>query len=179
MPGEAFGQPGERATGRLDFGRATVADLQPFLAIMGILHQEPAASAFTRLLAKELRGDDYVVLAHLFEEISVLALHRLVSESLLFDAFAFDMYWDELREDMVNLRQRTANRKLCENFEVAAERARIYCAAFKAFRQGDDPARRGSRNPRPASPPPAPRQPSTDSPAQELSQPRRDAGERP
>ena len=64
--------------------------------------------------------------AHLFEEISVLALHHLVPEALLFDAFGFDLYWDELREDIMSLRQQTGNEKFCENFEIAADRARDY-----------------------------------------------------
>jgi hypothetical protein len=77
-------------------------------------------------LKKSLQPDDYVLLAHLFEEISVLALHRLIPEALLFDAFAFDLYWDELREDVARLRAATGNEKFCENFELAAERAREY-----------------------------------------------------
>jgi hypothetical protein len=97
-----------------------------FLGIMTILHTEPAAPAFGRLLKKSLERDDYVVLAHLFEEISVLVLHRLIPEALLFDAFAFDLYWDELREDIQSLRQQTGNEKFCENFEIASDRARDY-----------------------------------------------------
>lgn len=95
---------------------------------MQMLHSEPTASAFGRLLKKRLQGEDYMQLAHLFEEISVLALHHLVPESLLFDAFAFDLYWDELREDVLELRATTGNDKFCENFEIAAERAREYRA---------------------------------------------------
>ena len=45
---------------------------------MSILHSEPVAPAFGRLLKKKLEPDDYVLLAHLFEEISVLALHHLI-----------------------------------------------------------------------------------------------------
>ena len=59
---------------------------------MSILHTEPAAPPFARLLKQQLQPDDYVLLAHLFEEISVLALHHLIPEALLFDAFAFDLY---------------------------------------------------------------------------------------
>jgi hypothetical protein len=95
---------------------------------MQLLHSESTAPAFARLLKKSLEGDDYVLLAHIFEEISVLALHHLVPEALLFDAFAFDLYWDELREDVMKLRGATANEKFCENFELAAERAREYRA---------------------------------------------------
>jgi hypothetical protein len=93
---------------------------------MTILHTEPAAPAFGRLLTKNLEPNDYVVLAHLFEEISVLALHHLIPEALLFDAFAFDLYWDELREDILSLRRQTGNEKFCENFEIASDRARDY-----------------------------------------------------
>jgi hypothetical protein len=93
---------------------------------MNTLHSGPTAPAFGRLLQKKLEADDYMLLAHLFEEISVLALHHLVPEALLFDAFAFDLYWDELREDVLALRAQTGNEKFCENFEIAAERAREY-----------------------------------------------------
>jgi hypothetical protein len=99
-----------------------------FLGLMSILHTEPAAPAFGRLLRKSLQPDDYVLLAHLFEEMSVLALHHLVPEALLFDAFAFDLYWDELREDVQSLRVQTGNEKFCENFEIASDRAREYRA---------------------------------------------------
>lgn len=111
-----------------DFGRVSPENAQTFLAIMQVLHNEPTAPAFGRLLQKRLEQDDYVLLAHVFEEISVLALHHLVPEALLFDAFGFDLYWDELREDVMKLRVATANEKFCENFEIAAERAREYRA---------------------------------------------------
>ena len=111
-----------------DFGRVTAENAPTFLAIMKVLHSEPTAPAFARLLKKRLESDDYVLLAHLFEEISVLALHHLIPEALLFDAFAFDLYWDELREDVAKLRAGTGNEKFCENFELAAERARDYRA---------------------------------------------------
>ncbi len=109
-----------------DFGRVSPEHAQTFVAIIELLHREPTAPAFGRLLKKSLEADDYVLLAHLFEEISVLALHHLIPEALLFDAFAFDLYWDELREDVTRLRIATGNEKFCENFELAAERAREY-----------------------------------------------------
>lgn len=111
-----------------DFGRASADHAQIFVAIMQMLHTEPNADAFARLLRKRLQPDDYMQLAHLFEEICVLALHHLIPEALLFDAFAFDLYWDELREDVLGLRATTGNDKFCENFEIAAERAREYRA---------------------------------------------------
>lgn len=91
-----------------------------------------------------------MLLAHLFEEISVLALHHLIPEALLFDAFAFDLYWDELREDVIKLRAANANEKFCENFELAAQRAREYRAdrppktRWKHRDEGADPPDRGS-----------------------------------
>ena len=109
-----------------DFGRVSAEHARTFIAIMEILHGEPTGPAFGRLLKKNLQADDYMLLGHLFEEISVLALHRLIPEALLFDAFAFDLYWDELREDVLGLRAETGNEKFCENFEIAAQRAREY-----------------------------------------------------
>src|SRR6184192_365059 len=108
------------------FGRVSAEHAQTFIGIMHTLHSEPTATAFGRLLKKNLQADDYMLLAHVFEEISVLTLHHLIPEALLFDAFAFDIYWDELREDVLALRAETGNEKFCENFEIAAERARDY-----------------------------------------------------
>ena len=108
------------------FGRIAPDHAAIFLALMAMLHSEPLAPAFGRLLKKSLQPDDYVLLAHLFEEVSVLLLHHLIPEALLFDAFAFDLYWDELREDIQSLRRQTGNEKFCENFEIAADRARDY-----------------------------------------------------
>src|SRR5437867_9506583 len=109
-----------------DFGRVSADHAQIFLGIINTLHNGPTAPAFGRLLQKKLEPDDYMLLAHLFEEISVMALHHLIPEALLFDAFAFDLYWDELREDVLAVRAQTGNEKFCENFEIAAERARVY-----------------------------------------------------
>jgi hypothetical protein len=130
MAGPGIRLPGSGGVGRVDFGRSTPEQVPGFVGLMGILHTEPIASAFARLLRKELIVDDYVQLAHLFEEICVLALHRHIAEELLFDAFAFDMYWDELREDVQRVRHLTGNAKFCENFEIAAERARHYRTDF-------------------------------------------------
>lgn len=138
----------------LDFRQAAQPDAPVFLGIMQVLHREPLASAFARLLAKDLRQDDYVHLAHLFEEVSVLLLHRLLNEALVYDAFALDMYWDEIREDVLNLRRRTGNEKFGENFEIAADRAREY-------RRLQPPKLRWSHPGRPPDqpPPPPPRRP--------------------
>src|SRR2546430_17428653 len=109
-----------------DFGRVSAERAQTFIGIMHTLHSDPTASAFGRLLKKRLGAEDYILLAHVFEEISVLILHRLIPEALLFDAFAFDLYWDELRQDVGSLRAQTGNEKFCETFEIAAEAAREY-----------------------------------------------------
>ena len=130
MAGPGVNLTGPGFSGSADFGRSTQEQVPGFIGLMRILHAEPTASAFARLLRKELIADDYVQLAHLFEEISVLALHRHIAEELLFDAFAFDMYWDELREDVLEVRRQTGNDKFCENFEIAAERARAYRVDF-------------------------------------------------
>lgn len=147
-----------------DFGRVTPEHASTFLGIMSMLHGEPVAPAFGRLLKKSLQPDDYVLLAHLFEEISVLALHHLVPEALLFDAFGFDLYWDELREDITALRQQTGNEKFCENFEIAADRAREYRndrppkRRWQHRSEGDSPQdRRGGPPPPPKLGPAAPR----------------------
>jgi len=130
---------------------------------MRLLHSEPTASAFNRLLTKELGGDDHVTLVHVFEEISVLALHRLIGEDLLFDAYAFDLYWEELREDVLALRRQTANQKLGEHFALAAERAREHRRPLPTkLRWGrDDPPGGGWKgggrgHPRPATGPDPP-----------------------
>jgi hypothetical protein len=132
-----------------DFGRVNPEHAATFLGIMSLLHGEPVAPAFGRLLKKSLEPDDYVLLAHLFEEISVLALHHLIPEALLFDAFAFDLYWDELREDITSLRQQTGNEKFCENFEIAADRAQDY-------RNDRPPKRRWHHRPEGEDPPDPP-----------------------
>ncbi len=108
------------------FGRVSPGHAATFLAIMSILHAEPAAAPFARFLKKQLQSDDYVLLAHLFEEISVLLLHHLIPEALVFDTFAFDLYWDDLREDILSVRRQTGNEKFCENFDVASDRTRDY-----------------------------------------------------
>jgi hypothetical protein len=151
-----------------DFGRAGPEHVAPFLGIMSVLHSEAVAPPFSRLLSKALQPDDYVLLAHVFEEISVLALHRLIPETLLFDAFAFDLYWDELREDVMEARRATANEKYCENFEIAAERARVYRNDRPPKRRwlhrrddgdADDPPRGGHP---PRAPEPSPTHPARD-----------------
>ena len=162
-------KPDDARTPAPDFGRVSQEHAQTFTAIMNTLHGEPTAPAFGRLLQKRLEPNDYMLLAHLFEEISVMALHHLIPEALLFDAFAFDLYWDELREDVLGLRVETGNEKFCENFEIAAERAREYRQdrppklRWKRPDFGDDPPGGLGVRP-PGRPPPSdpPRKPSPD-----------------
>ncbi|TMF83184.1 MAG: hypothetical protein E6I11_11655 [Chloroflexi bacterium] len=70
--------------------------------------------------------DDEIPMAHVFEEISTLALHGLLPEDLLFDAFAIDIYWSQLEARVQQVRKATSNDKFCENFEIAAELAVAY-----------------------------------------------------
>src|SRR5712692_8389039 len=144
-----------------DFGRISPEHAATFIGIMSMLHSETAAPAFGRLLKKSLQPDDYVLLAHIFEEISVMALHHLIPEALLFDAFGFDLYWEELREDILSLRQQTGNEKFCENFEIASDRAREYRNDRPPKRRwhhkpgGEGPHDpRGGRGPHPSAPAP-------------------------
>jgi len=109
-----------------NFGTATRADVPGFLGIMQIVHQEPTSSMFARLVEGAQRREDEVPLAHLFEEISTLALHGLIVEDLVFDAFAIDRYFDQLRERIETVRRETDNPKFCENFEIAAGLAKQY-----------------------------------------------------
>ena len=126
MAGPVVVNPSAPSRPRPHFGTATSADVPAFLGIMQLVHREPNSSAFSRLLSGRLQHDDYIPLAHLFEEISTLAVHGLISEDLLFDAFAFDLYWEQFQEHIERLRQETGNPKLCENFETAANAAREY-----------------------------------------------------
>lgn len=114
------------------FGTATQKDLEPFIGLMQILHTEPNASAYARLLAKETKDEERLMLAHLFEEMAVLVHHGLIVEDLLFDAFAFDHYWEELKGAVKQIRKQTGNPKLCENFELSAAVAKMYREARPA-----------------------------------------------
>ncbi|HEX6488460.1 MAG TPA: hypothetical protein VF137_06250 [Candidatus Dormibacteraeota bacterium] len=126
MAGPVVVDPSAPSRPRPNFGTATAADIPAFLGVMQVLHQEPNSAAFSRLLSGRLQEQDYIPLAHLFEEISTLAVHGLISEDLLFDAFAFDLYWEHFREHIERLRSETGNAKFCENFETAANAARQY-----------------------------------------------------
>lgn len=108
------------------FGTATHADIQPFLGIMRVLREPTVSPAFTRLITGRVEEADEAPLAHLFEEICTLALHHLIAEDLLFDAFAIDLYWDRLKDTVMRVREQSGNVKFCENFEVAALLAKAY-----------------------------------------------------
>ncbi|HEX4212987.1 MAG TPA: hypothetical protein VIA06_06635 [Candidatus Dormibacteraeota bacterium] len=109
-----------------EFGTASEQDVPVFLGVMRVLREPAIAPAFSRLLTGDARQEDEIPLAHLFEEICTMAVHRLISEDLLFDAFAFDLYWDRLHEAVSAVRQKTEHDKFCENFEICAELARAY-----------------------------------------------------
>lgn len=126
MAGPVVISPASPSRPQPRFGTATQADVPAFLGVMQLLHQEPNSAAFGRLLSGRLHEDDYIPLSHLFEEISTLAVHGLISEDLLFDAFAFDLYWEQFRGRIEQLRSETGNAKLCENFETAALAAQAY-----------------------------------------------------
>ena len=132
MAGPVVHEPASAVRRTPQFGNATRDDLPGFLGIMRIVHQEPNSSAFARLLTGQQKTEDEVPLAHLFEEISTLALHGLIVEDLLFDAFAFDYYWDELKQSVHAVREKTGNQKFCENFELAAQLAVAYREARPA-----------------------------------------------
>ena len=126
MAGPVVHEPASAVRRTPQFGNATRDDVPAFLGIMRIIHQEPNSSAFARLLTGQQKPEDEIPLAHLFEEISTLALHGLIVEDLLFDAFAFDYYWDQLKGTVTATRERTGNQKFCENFELAAQLATAY-----------------------------------------------------
>jgi hypothetical protein len=126
MAGPVNIDPSRRPWREPEFGTASEADVAPFLGIMRVLREPTIAPAFTRLLTDDLRPEDEIALAHLFEEICTLAVHRLIAEDLVFDAFAIDLYWDRLLPSIAEVRDRTGNPKFCENFELCAESARAY-----------------------------------------------------
>jgi hypothetical protein len=126
MAGPVKVDPSRRPWREPEFGTASQADVPAFLGIMRVLREPTIAPAFTRLITNDVRPEDEVPLSHLFEEICTLAVHRLIAEDLLFDAFAFDLYWDRLGPTIGAVRTRTDNPKFCENFELCADSARAY-----------------------------------------------------
>ncbi|MFN2464151.1 MAG: hypothetical protein ABR573_09665 [Candidatus Dormibacteria bacterium] len=124
MAGPAISDPSRRLA--RPFSQATADDVPAALGIMGILHSEPLASAFNRLLANKLSGDDAVSLTHFFEEVAVLVNHRRVAEDLVYDMLALDLYWDQLQKSIERTRKSSGNAKFGENFEIAAQSAAEY-----------------------------------------------------
>jgi hypothetical protein len=124
MAGPAIHSPSGQLRPR--FGTARHEDLPGFIGIMQILHQEPTSSAFARLLTATQTPNDEIPLAHVFEEMSTLVLHGLLPGDLLFDAFAFDIYWKALSVRITAVRKKTGNDKFCENFEIANKLAIAY-----------------------------------------------------
>src|SRR3981081_663186 len=104
MAGPAVHKPASRLGP--SFGTATQEDLDPFLGSMKVRHGPPLVTSFNILLLPELQPEDEAALAHVFEEISPLAIHRLISEDLLFDAFAIAHYWDQPQSSLESLRQK-------------------------------------------------------------------------
>jgi hypothetical protein len=48
---------------RIEFTRSTQDQVPVFIGIMQILHSEPLAASFARLLRRDLQSEDYVPLA--------------------------------------------------------------------------------------------------------------------
>ena len=126
MPGPAVREPAEAALARQSFGTVTSTDAPTMLKVMEIIHREPLASEFAKLVTGQLRPDQGIGLAHFFEELGAMALHRLVSEEIIFDAFAVDQYWDRLEPAVASIREKQDNPKFGENFEILANAARSY-----------------------------------------------------
>jgi hypothetical protein len=124
MAGPVVHSPSGKLSPR--FGTSRREDVPAFIGIMQILHQEPTSSAFARLVSGQQKPDDEIALAHVFEEISTLALHGLLPGDLLFDAFAIDVYWSQLEARVKQIRKTTGNDKFCENFEIANQLAIAY-----------------------------------------------------
>jgi hypothetical protein len=108
------------------FTTHTSDDTTVLLGIIRTIHSDPLSSAFSRLLTGRLQGDDAVGLAHFFEEISVLHEHGHIAEALLFDMFALDLYWDQLKGEVKSIRKKSGNPKFAENFEMTARIAADY-----------------------------------------------------
>lgn len=108
------------------FTQNTADDIPAILGIMGILHSQPLAGAFNRLLMGKVEGEDAISLAHFFEEVAVLVNHRRVAEDLVFDMIAVDLYWDKLSTAVARARKSGGNPKFAENFELVAQSAREY-----------------------------------------------------
>ena len=126
MPGPAVQEPAETVLARQSFGTVTSSDAPTMLKVMEIIHRDPLASEFAALVTGQLRAGQGVGLAHFFEELGAMALHHLVSEEIIFDAFAVDQYWERLESVVAGIRKKQNNPKFGENFEILANAARTY-----------------------------------------------------
>jgi hypothetical protein len=106
--------------------RPEATDAHLLLSVMSIIHEEPLAAAFNALQKGKVTEIQATGLAHFFEEIGALVIHNLISRDLLFDAFAFDVYWKSLGAVVKRTRKTSHNPKFGENFELMAEMAAEY-----------------------------------------------------
>ena len=106
--------------------RPEATDAHLLLGVMSIVHEEPLATAFNALQKGKVTEAQATGLAHFFEEIGAMVIHNLISRDLLFDAFAFDVYWKSLGTVVKRTRKTSHNPKFGENFELMAEMAAEY-----------------------------------------------------
>ena len=121
----------ERAQVR-QFSHRTGEDTQVLLGVMSMIHQEPLSSAYAKLLNGKVPDAEATVLAHFFEEVSVLTMHGHVAEDLLYDMFAIDLYWQQMQAQVKAIRDHSGNQKFGENFEATARAAADYRKALPA-----------------------------------------------
>src|SRR5258708_645775 len=106
--------------------RPETTDAHLMVGLMAIVHDEPLASAFNSLQKGKVTDAEGIGLAHFCEEIGALVIHNLISRELVFDAFAFDVYWKILGPSVKRIRKSSHNAKFGENFELMAEMANEY-----------------------------------------------------
>ncbi len=106
--------------------RPEATDAHLMVGLMAIVHDEPLASAFNALQQGKVTAAQSVGLAHFCEEIGAMVIHNLISRELLFDAFAFDVYWKTLGPEVKRIRKSSHNPKFGENFELMSEMALEY-----------------------------------------------------
>ena len=126
MPGPVVQEPAAAHKFASPLSPAGAADAGVLLQIMSVLHSNAVGPAFNALQLGKVENQQGLALAHVFEEIGALVLHRLVNQDLLFDAFAFDVYWKSLSKIVLDARKRTGNDKFGENFQLMAELAADY-----------------------------------------------------
>jgi hypothetical protein len=106
--------------------RPEATDAHLLVGLMAIVHDEPLASAFNALQKGKVTAAQSVGVAHFCEEIGAMVIHNLISRELIFDAFAFDVYWKTLGPEVRRIRKASRNPKFGENFELMAEEALEY-----------------------------------------------------